>query len=214
MRSIKRLQAMHVVVLMLLIIAWDIKLNPGPTGSSSHLRTDINCTNKSADLAQTSPHHTLRAGGQFFRACPSSTVKVHVRLKICKDYGFVLRHSGGSAGTTAAAGFDVSKSGGRPTGTNAAAGFNVGSGRPTGTSAKTGFKVSHNRLVGTTKAKGSKVGSSPGRPKGTTADKGYSTAVAGGHPSGASRRDHTKKAYGHTAPCSHKERTRQGVVRG
>lgn len=39
--------------------------------------------------------------------------------------------------------------------------------------------------MGTTKAKGSKVGSSPGWPKGTTEDKGYSTAVAGGRPSGA-----------------------------
>ena len=55
MRAIKRLQAMHVLVLMLLIIVEDVELNASPTGSSSHLHTDIDCTNKSADLAQTPP---------------------------------------------------------------------------------------------------------------------------------------------------------------
>lgn len=69
-RPIKQLRAMHVVVFMLLIIAGDVELNPGPAGSSSHSHTDTGCTNKSADPAdpaQSSPHQSMRAGGQFFR---------------------------------------------------------------------------------------------------------------------------------------------------
>ena len=106
----------------------------------------------------------IEVGGQFFRACPSCKKQVHIRLKICKYYGFALRRLGRSAGTNATAGFDVSS--GRPTRTNIAAGFKVSSGGP----------------VGTTAARGSKVGHSPGRPKGTTEAAGSHTSVGGGRP--------------------------------
>ena len=94
-------------------------------------------------------------------------------------------------GSTATAGFDVSKSGGRPTGTTAAARFDMSKsgGRPTGTSAAAGFSVSGVRPTGTTAVKGFKVSS--GRPVGTNVASGYGAGVGGGRPCGteAQRQD-------------------------
>ena len=123
----------------------------------------------------------LRFDGQFFRACPTCTGKVHVRQKLCKHCGHAFqRQRGRPTGTTAAAGFNVSMSGGRPTGTTAAAGFNVSDSRPTGTTTAVGFNVSEGRPTGTTSSAGFNV--SKGRPTGITAAAGFN--VSGVRPVG------------------------------
>ena len=146
---------MRSIALMLLIVAGDVELNLGSTGSSPYSPTttpDSSCISMSADAAQLYVLPSITGGGQFFHACPSCKKHVHIRLKICKHCGFALRRLGRSVGTTAAAGYSVFQAGGRPTGTTATAGFKVSSGRP----------------VGTTAATESKVGHSPWQPKGTT----------------------------------------------
>ena len=183
LRPIKKLRSMTLVVLMLLIISGDVELNPGPTGASSP-STDMSkkSTNTSA---QGTDHHLLICDGQFFTACPSCKVKVHVKQKQCSHCGFTLKHRRGRpAGTTAAAGFDVSE--GRPTGTTAAAGFDVSEGRPTGTTAAAGFDVSMcgGRPTGTTTIAGFDVSTSGGRPKGTTTAAGFDVSTSGGRPKG------------------------------
>ena len=173
LRVINQLWAMRSIALMLLIVAGDVELNLGSTGSSPYSPTttpDSSCISMSADAAQLYVLPSITGGGQFFHACPSCKKHVHIRLKICKHCGFALRRLGRSVGTTAAAGYSVFQAGGRPTGTTATAGFDVSQagGRPTGTTAAVGFKVSSGRPVGATAATESKVGCSPWQPKGTT----------------------------------------------
>ena len=99
------------------------------------------------------------------------------------EAGYDVSKSGGRpTGTTAKAGYDVCKSGGRPTGTTAEAGYDVSGGRPTGTTAEAGYDVSGGRPTGTTAEAGYDV--SGGRPTGTTAKAGYDVCKSGGRSTG------------------------------
>ena len=157
--------------------------NPGPTGASSP-STDMSkkSTNTSA---QGTDHHLLICDGQFFTACPSCKVRVDVKQKQYTHCGLTFKHRRGRpAGTTAAAGFDVSE--GRPTGATAAAGFDVSEGRAAGTTAAAGFDVSTSggRPKGTTTIAGFDVSTSEGRPKGTTTIAEFDVSTSGGRPKG------------------------------
>ena len=94
------------------------------------------------------------------------------------------RKRGRPKGSTAAAGYKVTRRGGRPKGTTAAKGYKVSrnGGRPKGTTAAAGYNVSHNggRPKGTTAAAGYKVSRNGGRPKGTSAAAGYQVGRSGG----------------------------------
>ena len=192
LRPIQQLQAIALVILMLLIVAGDVELNPGPTGSSSHLPASVVDTSYTKVPTAPVPSHILTpisGGGQFSRSCPNCKQQAHIRLKLCKHCGFALRRAvGRPTGTTTAAGYDVSQAGGRPTGTTAAAGYDVSQagGRPTGTTAAAGYDVSQagGRPTGTTAAAGYDVSQAGGRPTGTTAAAGYDVSQAGGRPTG------------------------------
>ena len=75
---------MQSIALMLPIVAGDVELNPGPTGSSPYSPTatpDTSCISMSADPVQSYILPSIRGGGQFFRASPSCKKQVHIRLK-------------------------------------------------------------------------------------------------------------------------------------
>ena len=94
LRVINQLWPMRLIALMLLIVAGDVELNPGPTGSSPYSPTatpNTSCITMSADPAQSYILPSIRGSGQFFHACPSCKKQVHIRLKICKHCAFALR---------------------------------------------------------------------------------------------------------------------------
>ena len=62
LRVINQLWPMRLIALMLLIVAGDVELNPGPTGSSPHSPTttpDTSCISMSATLCNRPSYHQL-----------------------------------------------------------------------------------------------------------------------------------------------------------
>ena len=113
----------------------------------------------------------VNPGPKGKKVCPECEKLVTHRQKIC-SCGFILNKKGRPAGTTRAAGFNVSA--GRPVGTTLSDGFNVTSGRPIGTTLNTGFNASSGRPIGTTIDAG--FNASGGRPIDTTIDAGFTSS--------------------------------------
>ena len=139
------------------------------------------------------------------KICKACSHQNHFRSTKCKLCNAPLAKSPGrTLGTTAAQGYSVGRSGGRPrdtsategygvspgrrSGSTAAEGSNVGraGGRPTGTSAAEGYGVSTGRPSGTSAAEGCSVGRLGGRPTGTSAAEGFSVGRLGGRPTSTS----------------------------
>ena len=161
----------HCIVLcgLLLILAGDIELNPGPV--SLHDAVD-----QPAKQARTAT-----------RTCSSSSCeeRVSIRAAVCASCGAsIKKRRGRPPNTTKANGYKVSP--GRKGGTTAMAGFKTSSGRPLGTTVQAGYGVgtSGARSEGTTAEAGYSVGTSGARPKGTTAEAGYGVGTSGACPKG------------------------------
>ena len=123
------------------------------------------------------------------KICKACSHQNHFRSTKCKSCNAPLAKSPGrTLGTTAAQGYNVGRSGGRPRDTSATEGYGVSPGRSSGTSAAKGSNVGRQggRPTGTSAAEGSNVGRAGGRPTGTSAAEGSNVGRAGGRPTGTS----------------------------